>query len=560
MIPNQSTTADIDRQDSFRWERGESAKAFDHFNAPDATSQRQYARDHGIPHSTVNYWAHRDLAVADDPSAAFFLSSAGHAFLEGLVLAAFITFSLRGACGLRLLGSFLELAQLGRFVATSVGALQPLTAAIESDLGAFDNEVRPQLAEHMDFKTIAICTDEHFHEVKNCLVAIEPVSGFIVVECYRDHRDADTWTDAIKDGVEGMHVQIVLMNSDLAAGLTCCAEKGLEVMHSPDLFHGQHDLLQPLVLPLTRSITQAEKDLEKARQHVAKVDVPPDQKTTAEQDGAIFGALGAEQAMSERLEEAREHKEEAIKPVRGLGDDYHPFDRQTGRPVTAEQVQERLNKHVDEVEKVVEKAHLGEKAQTAVGKSRTWLVTLAACVAWFWGLARQRVEEMELSEEQEQVVYQCLLAGHYWEMTAGKARDGEEKKRLKDLAEKLQKEAWQEGSVLRELPEEKRKELERATKEIAGLFSRSSSCVEGRNGRLSLHHHGHGRVSERRLKALTVIHNYMVKRPDGTTAAERFFGQKHPDLFSWLLQRLPDLPRPAPKRPKKTAQSPTVAA
>jgi hypothetical protein len=37
------------------------------------------------------------------------------------------------------------------------------------------------------------------------------------------------------------------------------------------------------------------------------------------------------------------------------------------------------------------------------------------------------------------------------------------------------------------------------------------------------------------LKALTVIHNYMVKRADGTTAAERFFGQKHRDVFTWLV-------------------------
>ena len=87
------------------------------------------------------------------------------------------------------------------------------------------------------------------------------------------------------------------------------------------------------------------------------------------------------------------------------------------------------------------------------------------------------------------------------------------------------------------------------------MFQRSSSCVEGRNGRLSLQHHGHSRVSERRLKALTVIHNYVVKRPDGTTAAERFFGQKHEDAFSWLLERMPDLPRPAPKRPRRDTVS-----
>ena len=101
--------------------------------------------------------------------------------------------------------------------------------------------------------------------------------------------------------------------------------------------------------------------------------------------------------------------------------------------------------------------------------------------------------------------------------------------------------------------EEASKEVQEVARETAGLFQRSSSCVEGRNGRLSLQHHGHSRVSERRLKALTVIHNYMVKRADGTTAAERFFGHRHKDVFSRLLERMPDLPRPAAKRPKPAA-------
>ena len=123
------------------------------------------------------------------------------------------------------------------------------------------------------------------------------------------------------------------------------------------------------------------------------------------------------------------------------------------------------------------------------------------------------------------------------------------------MAEELKEEAWQEGGALSSLAEEERKEVEEVARQTAGLFQRSSSCVEGRNGRLSLQQHGHSRVSEQRLKALTVMHNYMVKRADGTTAAQRFFGQQHKDVFCWLLERMPSLPRPAPKRPKSTAQA-----
>jgi len=204
----------------------------------------------------------------------------------------------------------------------------------------------------------------------------------------------------------------------------------------------------------------------------------------------------------------RQRKDEAVEQVRGVGDDYHPFDRKTGKPVTAEEVGKRLTEHVDRLAEVVQEAGLGEKAQQAVTKSRTWVATLMGCVAWFWCWATARVQELELNEEQERIVKEKLLAGEYWAPAAERARTAEERKRLRTMAAKLRKEAWRKGGALSSLSEESRKEVAKVSRETAGMFQRSSSCVEGRNGRLSLQHHGHSRVSERRLKALTVDSNH----------------------------------------------------
>jgi Family of unknown function (DUF6399) len=403
--------------------------------------------------------------------------------------------------------------------------------------------------QQMKPKTITLVPDEHFHAGKPCLVGLEPVSGFILVECYRDRRDADTWQEAIQEGTRGMAVQIVQVTSDEASALICLAHNGLEVAHSPDLFHGQHNTLKPLLLPFSRPIQHAQKELEKAKQ---RCDVAQQQQQSQQQfDDAQIETIRQEMVIVEQWQQARQRKEEAVQQVRGVGDDYHPFDRQTGKPVTAQQVGERLTAHVDKLAEVVTEAGLPEKAKAAVDKLRMWVGKLMGCVAWFWCLANARVEELELSEEQERIVKEKLLAGCYWGMAAGRARTADERKRLMQLADKLKKEAWQEGEPLSALSEQQRKEVAEVASQTAGLFQRSSSSVEGRNGRLSLQHHGHSRVSEKRLKALTVIHNYMVKRPDGTTAAERFFGQQHTDVFSWLVERMPDLPRPAAKRPKK---------
>jgi Family of unknown function (DUF6399) len=553
----QPTTQAQTRQAPFRWGRADVGAAFDHFRQTNPSSQRQFAREQGIPRSTLGYWWRRDQP--NDPVTSFCHGAAGQSFLKAIVLAALATFALEGACGLRLVGSFLQRSGLDRFVAASRGALQPLLAALEAQLAAFEEHWRPLLAEHLAKrpapKAIAVAVDEHFHAVKNCLVGIEPVSNFILVECYRDRRDAETWTVAIGEGTRGLNVTVVLLASDLARGLLCCAEKGLGVPHSPDLFHGQRDLLKPLLLPLTRPVRQAQEDLEKANRRTQQLDVPAEQTQSPEEEETLIEAVRAELAIEGRLAQASQRREQAVQAVRGIGDAYHPFDRRSGRPLTAAEVNERLAGHVAELGRVVEEAGLGEKARRALAKAPAWVATLTSCVAWFWSLVGDRLEELELSVEQERAVREQLLPGHYWEQAARRARTAEERIRLKEMAEGLKAAAWLHGGTLATLPEEERQQVERLAHESAGLFSRSSSCVEGRNGRLSLHHHGHGRVSASRLTALRVVHNYLARRRDSSSAAERFFGQKHEDVFAWLLRRMPDLPRPAAKRSLSPAQA-----
>ncbi len=63
-------------------------------------------------------------------------------------------------------------------------------------------------------------------------------------------------------------------------------------------------------------------------------------------------------------------------------------------------------------------------------------------------------------------------------------------------------------------------------------------------------------MSDRRLAALTAVHNFHIRRPDGTTAAERFFGRTHPALFEQLLLRVPLPPRPRRRRLLRPAKLP----
>jgi len=95
-------------------------------------------------------------------------------------------------------------------------------------------------------------------------------------------------------------------------------------------------------------------------------------------------------------------------------------------------------------------------------------------------------------------------------------------------------------------------QLKHKAKTLAEVFQRSSSTVEGRNGYLSLRNHQlRGLDHPRKRACLTAVHNFFLTHPDGTTAAERFFGQKPRSMFAAILESV-EIP-PAPLSPPRQA-------
>ncbi len=148
----------------------------------------------------------------------------------------------------------------------------------------------------------------------------------------------------------------------------------------------------------------------------------------------------------------------------------------------------------------------------------------------------------------EEAVFKNVIPAIYLHLVAEKAKCSEAREQLRRKSEELLEPLRAENGAFSGLLQHEIGLIEQVSHECACLFQRSSSCVEGRNGQLALRHHSLHRLSDRKLASLTAAHNYYVKRSDGTTAAERFFGEKPRDLFEYLLDRL-DLPgRPAQKR------------
>lgn len=235
----------------------------------------------------------------------------------------------------------------------------------------------------------------------------------------------------------------------------------------------------------------------------------------------------------------------AIKDAKcGISTSYHPYDLTTGAARQTEQVQQELLQHFDVIEKQATAAQLRQTALDKIKKAKRVCAGLVATLSFFWAMIDQLLESLSISHDVEIMMRNTLIPAHYLMMASKKAKTAECRKPIAQLAEQLLSEL-NSNDAWKNIEQSEQNRLNKAAIECAQLFQRSSSCLEGRNGYLSLRHHGLHHLSTRKLGALTVIHNYFTKRQDHTTAAERFFGKKPRDLFEYLMNTLPSVSRPA---------------
>ena len=161
------------------------------------TSHRQIARQIDVSARTLGHWVGRNRSLIRNSSwprevAGFFEAPEGVDFLHRLLTALHLVFVQANDCGIRNLCFFLELSGLDEFVAGSYGAQRAVAEEMESLLIRFEQEEDRRLASQMPPCEITLCEDETFHP-QICLVAMEPVSNFILLEQYQPQRDAPTW-------------------------------------------------------------------------------------------------------------------------------------------------------------------------------------------------------------------------------------------------------------------------------------------------------------------------------------------------------------------------------
>jgi hypothetical protein len=481
----------------------------------------------------------------------FFESPAGLSFLHQMLAAMHLVFGQANNAGIRSLCTFLELSGLHHFVAASYGSQQAAAEEMENQIVQFGQEEDQRLAAQMQPREISVAEDETFHP-QCCLVGIEPVSNFILLEQYADRRDTDTWHRCMDERLTSLPITVLQVTSDEAKALIRHAEFCLGAHHSPDLFHVQHETVKATGLALAGQVEQAEKQLEQTRLHLeqtrrvlaACIDSCPQSDYRDQLQQQLNQAETALAAAEQDLQACRARRQRATEARRGLSEAYHPINVENGLPQDAETVAQRLDDCFDELDQVAEEAGLSQRARDRLAKARRVRPLMQATIDFFWTTVQIWFARWNLSPAVVKLMREILVPVSYLRIAAGKASTADERKRLQDLAEAVEARARSPDCVWNSLNAADQDQLRERARQCATLFQRSSSCVEGRNGHLALKHHALHQLSGRKLSVLTVLHNYFIRRADGSTAAQRFYGHPPRDLFGWLLDRISFPARP----------------
>ena len=547
-----------------RWDRFERADLFEQYRElrTQGLSERQAAKEIKVPRTTLQAWRvwHDTLDIC--PHVAEFLQSGpGLAFLHRIVIAFHLVCVEVGACGIRLVCLFLNLTGLNRFVAASYGAQQQVNFHVEHAMVTSHHDETARLAQDMPPKDLTVTQDETFTGGL-CLITMDPESNFILLEQLAQARDQTSWNAWMAPALAQFNCRVIQSTSDEAPGLLASVAHSLEAHHSPDLFHVQHELVKAVSGPMAtkeraalKAVTEATAQLERRQSDPQSVGdesekhrpgrAPKDPVSLEQHAEQVLAAARREH---ERLAEQRAQVKASL---RGIGHDYHFVDLERGVRRNGHLIASDIQGHIEQIRTVAQQEALSQSCLERIDKAERVVPKMQATIEFVSRYVGQQVAQLDLTPPASFAMHAKLIPSYYLDRVAGTrtVSDGDP---LRELAEQLRAPLVEPGGVLSALSPEAQHHLHDEAKRLAAVFQRSSANVEGRNGYLSLRSHQlRGLDLPRKRACFTAIHNFFLTRPDGTTAAERFFGQKPRPMFAAILASV-EIP-PAPLSPPRRA-------
>ena len=537
------------KTNDYRWQPKEYSQKLSEYRIAikNGATGRDAAEKIGIPRATLRMWDSPIKTSFDETTSHFLQSDVGYSFLHKILIPAMLTFVIPGHCGIRKFCHWLDISGLSDFISSSYGTWQKVSKNIAKIVLKFGKKTQDELSKKMLYKEISIAIDETFFP-KICLVGIELISGFILIEKFSEKRDAASWELAALSSIQGMNIKVIQVVGDQAAGIISYAKKNL-AHYSSDLFHMQREISKGGSLALSSQVNSAEDILENEKNYLEKLIQlkneqiknnslsPSDIYKIDEKITAIENIIKNSNIFYDENKIRQEKFKESLMNISNI---YHPIDLETGKRRGVSLVEADVRANIEIIRAIFLEANLGESSHKYLEKAERVIPYFLSSIKFFSEMSNSIIKSFNMSKREEYYFQSYLLPAAYLKRMAKKER-AKEKKLMLEKAREL-------DAIGIKIFTKNVNEILFAAKNTADIFQRSSSAVEGRNGHLSLKHHSLHKISEEKLAVLTILQNYFSISDDGSTAAERFFSQKHQSLAEYVVKNIPPVPRAYAKK------------
>ena len=503
-------------------------------------SVRALARVTKLSKSSVHRISQRIKHRQQHPESYFWETPEGDQWLRLLVFATIYIFGIKQGIGSEVLSEFFHLLRLNRQIGVSPTALRRLEAQMRSMILTYQQEQNQQIASSQTPVEIIAGADETFFPGV-VLVLMDLVSGYLVLEEKTPNRQYSTWLTQAQAGLGAMgsrvHVKSVV--SDRGKALVQLAVQGLGCPSLPDLFHGMRCLSRSMGSRLGGQLARLHKQLRQTTEQVRRRLV---------EEKSVPSRL--RQRLS-RLQEEYNFVHSGVETYRRLlhqiSLSVHPFAIDGSGFQTSGSVAAALYQQLPQLAALGTTYQL-DKIEKALVQFSHQVLGIAAGINLWWQSLEQSLSLEGVETPLENWLLTYLLPEVYWQQQWVKTKNPA----LREVYAQAYEQACSQRlthPLTLTLTSEEVEQWRDWARRMVNRFQRSSSAVEGRNGYLSrLYHSGRG-ISSRDLRVLTVIHNFDLRRADGSTAAQRLFGRTFPQLFPWLIEKMGDLP--LPRKPRK---------
>ena len=469
--------------------------------------------------------------------ASFFETADGALWLRRLVFATILVFGLQGNIGEGRISLFFQIICITAFIGLSARSVGRLKKTMMHMLQKYQSELQPTLDKLAEKIGIVAGADETFFDNLLILLFMELSSGYIFVEESTPNRKSSTW-HSVTQSTFNKFKECLCLTSDRAKSLIKFA-KMVKTKSIAELFHLQDSTVRLFKF----AFASKRRTLQKKQKEAAKeLDNLISNKATAELIQAQEAVL---QTIADQNTLINKGQSEYRKQLKLVSTATHPFDK-SSKPKTSAVLTQELHSSLVVFKNIAKDCGIVDK-NNHLGYFEKNISDISQLIDLWWQWVDVDLSTQECDAELINWIKTKLLPFYYWGMQIKKSRGSKELKAYyKELHIKAEAELFSDQMTEKYITTQ----WVSWAKSWVCKFQRSSSQVEGHNARLSETHQCLRGMNPLHLKTDVILNNCWIVREDGTTATERLFKFKPPDLFEWLVNNMPELPLPRNRKNK----------